>query len=173
MKLKKFKMLNYGNYSPILNPVTPTTTRRRRVVLCFRFMFRQFGLTNGRPCLNFYLTLWQGWWVRTAEHFLFLAYSRVAASFPRYGKHRRITEIKYKTENTEIAESCVFATPKKLSKKYYCFLEYLKSKICHRLVKLLLKFNKNFIVYLLMCYKVGVPCWSLHFQTLHSSRNIA
>ena len=71
------------------------------------------------------------------------------ASFPRYGKHRKIMEIKYKNGKKL----------KNRRKRHFCdskkwkslFLEYFKVKPIAknlRLVKLLLKFNKYLIVYL-------------------------
>ena len=72
----------------------------------------------------------------------------------------KITEIEYKIENTVITENSVFATQK--NKKYprkLLFLKYLKVKFIIknlRLVKLLWKFNKNFIVYICQC-GIGRP----------------
>ena len=58
------------------------------------------------------------------------------------------SQIEYKTENTGKCESCVFANRNELASECYYFLEYLKVKFViksHRLVKLLIKFNKNFM----------------------------
>ena len=40
-----------------------------------------------------------------------MGYSKVA-NFTRYGKHRKITEIDYKTDNTENRKNTIFETKK-------------------------------------------------------------
>ena len=70
-------------------------------------------------------------------------------SFPRCGKHSKITEIEHKTKNTESQKIRFLRLKNKNIQENHCFQHILKKgkfiiKIL-KLVKVLFKFNKNFI----------------------------
>ena len=73
------------------------------------------------------------------------------ANFPRYGKHRKITEIEYKTENTENRGKQRFCNSKNkqtnkwklLFLEHFIIVKFIFKNL--RLVKLLWKFNKSLL----------------------------